>query len=88
MKDVKILKFYTKWCIPCETIAPLVEEISKDLGISVENIDLEKEEKKAEEYNVTSVPTLVILKNNKEIGRICGSYSKERLFQKIKEIVL
>jgi len=84
--DIKILDFYTDWCVPCKMIEPILEEISNQMGITIQKINSEKEEELAQEYGIYSVPTLVVLKGDAEVGRINGALPRERLIQKIEEV--
>lgn len=67
----KILKFSAKWCMPCKL---LTEAINKeDLGIDIEEVDIDENGSLTKDYNVRSIPTLVYLKDGYEVSRIVGS---------------
>ena len=78
---LKLLDFYADWCGPCKMMAPIFEEIEKDYENRIEfkKVDLEAEEQLAGQYNIGSIPTFVLLKDDKEIDRKTGAMPKEML---------
>ena len=66
MKTIKY--FSAKWCGPCRTFKPVMEEISSE-GYSVQFIDVDESYSLQEEYKVTSVPTIVIEENGVVVNR-------------------
>ncbi|MFT4946915.1 MAG: thioredoxin 1 [Natronomonas sp.] len=60
--SVTLKDFYADWCGPCKTQDPIVEELEDDLGdrLSVEKIDVDENQDIANEYQVRSIPTIVI----------------------------
>lgn len=69
-KDVVLVDFNADWCGPCRMLKPMLEEISDDYKIVSINID--NEDELAEEYNVSSIPCLVVFKDGNEINRSVG----------------
>lgn len=78
---LKLLDFYADWCGPCKMMAPIFEEIEKDYENRIEfiKVDVEAEEQLAGQYNIGSIPTFVLLKDDKEIDRKTGAMPKEML---------
>ncbi len=76
---IKILDFYAEWCGPCKMVSPILEEFQKETGIEVEKIDVDENIVLSATYNIMSVPTLVLLKDRKEVKRHCGFIPKEKL---------
>ena len=78
---VKLLDFWAPWCGPCHVMAPVLEEIKKELAgkVEIEEINVDKNQAKASEYGVMSIPTYVILKDGKEVGRKIGVTAKADL---------
>lgn len=81
--SVKLLDFWAPWCGPCKVMSPILEEIKKELGdkIEVEEINVDENQTKASEFGVMSIPTYVILKDGKEVGRKIGVTAKAELLQ-------
>jgi thioredoxin 1 len=74
MRNFRLLDFYATWCEPCKWSAPIVEEVMahfKDV-IALEKIDIDQDAESVNRYNIRSVPTFVLLENEKEIWRMNG----------------
>jgi thioredoxin 1 len=65
---VEVLKFSASWCGPCRVLAQTLKDVD---GIT--NIDIEKDQETARKYGIRSVPTMVFLKNGKEVHRQSGN---------------
>jgi len=63
MKTIKY--FSAKWCGPCRTFKPIMQEIAGEGSVIVKFIDIDQEQNKAKNYNIRSVPTTVIEERNK-----------------------
>lgn len=81
MAKIKLLDFMAGWCQPCHIMAPVIEELEKELDGKVEfqKINVDEQSELASKYGVMSIPTFVIEKNGKEIGRKIGVVSKADL---------
>lgn len=56
---MKLLKFEASWCQPCKTLSAIMEGL--ELPVPVERIDIDQNMQRAREYNIRSVPTLVLV---------------------------
>jgi thioredoxin 1 len=74
-----ILYFTADWCNPCKKVRPIVEEINKDSITKFLFIDIDTELSLAEDYEVRSIPTFILLEDGKEIKRISGAQTQEKL---------
>ncbi len=76
-----LVDFYADWCGPCNAMAPVIEELAKELGgkVKVGKINVDENPDIAVEYNVMSIPTLIVFKNGKEEKRLVGLRNKEEL---------
>ena len=76
-----LVDFYADWCGPCNAIAPVIEELAKELEgkVKVGKINVDENPDIAVEYNVMSIPTLIVFKNGKEEKRLVGLRNKEEL---------
>lgn len=83
--ELKIIDFFTNWCAPCRTLSPILEEVTKELNIELDKIDIDENDEVAEFYNVRSIPTLIFIKDKVEIGRHVGMIQKDKLIEKIKQ---
>jgi len=74
-----MVDFYANWCGPCNEMITIVDDFeAKHKDVSVYKVNVDKNIKLAEEYNVLSVPTFMIFKNGKEDNRFMGGMEKER----------
>lgn len=80
-KGVTLVDFYADWCGPCRTIAPVVEELSNEFSgvANVAKVDIENAQKVTASFGVTSIPTIIVLKDGREVGREVGVRSKDDL---------
>jgi thioredoxin 1 len=75
---MKILKFYGEWCAPCKMLSVMLESV--DLGIPVENIDIDDNIELSMKYGIRGVPTMVLLNDDGvEIRRLTGLPTKAQL---------
>lgn len=72
-----LLDFWAVWCGPCRMMAPTVEEIAQDNpDIMVGKVNVDEEPELAQQFGITSIPTLVALKNGEIIGQTVGVQPK------------
>jgi thioredoxin 1 len=73
-----VFYFTADWCGPCKKVRPIVEELIKD-GYSFQIIDVDLEKELAKNFEISSVPTFILFKNEKSIKRISGAQTKNQL---------
>ena len=66
----KLFYFTSPGCIPCQTLSPIMEQVSQDIPVQKINIDLQKES--ASQFNVRNIPTVILVENEQEIRRFTG----------------
>lgn len=81
-----LLDLWATWCPPCRMLAPIVEEVAKELSgkAIVGKLDVDANQTTAGKFGVKSIPTMIIFKNGKEAERIVGLQTKEAILQKLK----
>lgn len=82
-----LVDFYASWCMPCKMLSPIIEEIAKEYegkGV-VCKIDIDENEELANEYNIMSVPTVIIFKNNENVEEIIGLNNKSKYTRALDE---
>ena len=73
-KGVTLVDFYANWCGPCRMLAPVLEQVDKEVEgkAVIAKLDIDSEQKTASQFQVTSVPTLILFKDGKEVNRLVG----------------
>jgi thioredoxin 1 len=83
-----VVDCWAEWCAPCRIIAPIVEDMAKKYEgkIAFGKLDVDNNPKTAMEFGIMAIPTLLFLKNGKEVGRIVGAVPKSQIESKIAEV--
>ena len=77
---VVLLDFYADWCGPCRMIAPSLEQIAAEHPqITVGKINVDNNMELAMQFNVTSIPLLVVMKDGQVINQSLGACPKEEI---------
>lgn len=81
-----LVDFYADWCGPCRMLTPILETLASDMAdtLTIVKLDVDHAQKTTASFQITSVPTLILFKNGKEINRIVGLKDLDTL----KKIVL
>ena len=80
-----ILYFTADWCGPCKQTKPIVEDLNREQTmVKFYIIDVDLEIEMAQDFEIKSVPTFVVMKNNKEVYRVSGAKTRQQLEELIK----
>ncbi len=75
-----LVDFNAGWCGPCKVLKPIIEELSEECtDVKFVSIDIDDEDELAEDYDVTSIPCLVLVKGGEEVARSIGLKSKDAI---------
>ena len=82
---IKILYFSAPWCGPCKQLSPIMDEIKLTHSdkVQIEKIDVDSNPEMSMKYNVSSIPTLVYLRNDVVISRTSGFIPKNEIIKNI-----
>ena len=78
---VRLKDFHADWCGPCKTQDPILEELEEDYGesVSFEKVDVDEQQDVANEYQVRSLPTLIVENDDGVVDRFVGVTQREDL---------
>lgn len=84
-QDLTVVDFYAQWCEPCKLLTPIFDSIQEEIGNKANfiKIDIDYNLELAREYRVSSVPTVLIIKEGKIVDSTVGFLPKDVLKNKI-----
>ena len=81
-----LLDFYADWCGPCRMLSPVVDEFAEENpDFVVGKINVDKEPELSEEFGVSSIPMLVVMKDGKILNKSLGAKSKQQILEMIEK---
>jgi len=85
-----LVDFWAPWCGPCNAVAPIIEELAQDYEgkLQVVKVNTDDEQDIAEQFDITSIPTMILFINRKEVARTLGAQPKSNIEAFINEHIL
>lgn len=82
-----LVDFWAEWCGPCKALAPKLEEIAGEMSgkAKIVKVDVDANPDTASKYGVRGIPTLVLFKAGKEVGRLVGNQPKDAIVNLLKD---
>jgi thioredoxin 1 len=80
-----VIDCWAPWCAPCHMVAPIIDEMARDFAgkIFFGKLNVDENQKVAMQYQIMSIPTLLVFKNSKLVDRIVGAMPRQMLEPKI-----
>ena len=84
-----VVDFWAEWCIPCKSIAPVLEELATEYGgkVIVAKVNVDDYPRIAAGLGVRSIPTMVVFSGGEERERLIGAHSKIEIKKKIDSVL-
>jgi thioredoxin 1 len=78
-----LVDFWAPWCVPCQQMAPVVDEMAAKYAgtVQVGKLNIDASRTTSLQWRVTSIPTLILFKDGKEVDRLVGATSPQRVKQ-------
>jgi thioredoxin 1 len=81
-----VVDFWAEWCGPCRRVGPVVEQLAKEYNgkVNIGKLNVDNSPNTCQKYGITSIPTLLFIKNGKVVDKLVGAYPKSAMEKKIK----
>ncbi len=84
-----LVDFYADWCGPCKMMSPIIDKIAEENSedVKVCKLNVDEAQNIAIEYNVMSIPTLIMFKNGNVVDTMIGLQSKEEVLENLRKLL-
>ena len=84
-----LVDLWAEWCGPCRMIAPVIEQLASEMAgrIRVAKLNVDENPVTAQRFGVQSIPTMLVLKDGREVDRIVGAYPKTEIVRRLERAI-
>ncbi len=84
-----VVDFWATWCGPCKMIAPILEELAKEMGdkVKITKLDVDSNNQTAGKYKIMSIPSLLFFRNGQVVDQVIGAASKSQLLSRLEKVL-
>lgn len=84
-----LVDFWAEWCLPCQMIAPILQEIAEEFGkkIRIGKLDVDKNPLISTAFSIDAIPALILFKDGKAVQRFRGVQTKQVIEEAVKSII-
>ena len=87
-KDTVLIDFWADWCGPCRMLSPIVDEIANEApqGVKVCKVNVDEQPELAPQFQIMSIPTLVVLKDGRLVNKSVGVQPKANIVKMLENV--
>ena len=84
--NLVVVDFFATWCGPCRILGPILENVADEVkDVDIFKVDVDENEETAKNFGVMSIPTIVLLRDGKEVARNVGLMNYDNLLDFINQ---